>query len=85
MPPSLPRIDAIGNFHNLAKQQFEGCLATILVHLTTSHRRSCILNVQLIFEVYLKNCAYFQFIYTSGVEIDFRYAPKNELSQVIKG
>jgi hypothetical protein len=51
MPPSLPRIDAIGNFHNLAKQQFEGCLAAILVHLTTSHRRSCLLHVQPIIEV----------------------------------
>ena len=53
MPSSLPRIDAIGNFHDLAKQQFEGCFATILVHLTTSHRRSSLLHVQLVIEVHI--------------------------------
>ena len=51
LPSSLPWLNAIGDFHDLAKQQFEGCFASILVHLTTGHRRSSLLNVQLVIEV----------------------------------
>ena len=60
-------------------KKIEGCLATFLVHLTKKSLEillSPCSTYRLGIQVYLRNCASFQLIYTSGAEIDFRYAPK---------